>query len=126
MTDRPLTLLVCGSRTWKDADRIKRVLSRWWRYHDLILLHGDALGADQIAARVGREFGWTVRAFPADWKAHGKAAGPIRNRLMLDEQPDLVLAFQVDGSRGTQDTVDEARRRGIRTWVIESEPEGYA
>jgi hypothetical protein len=32
---------------------------------------------------------------------------------MLDTKPDLVLAFQRDGSRGTQHTIDEARKRGI-------------
>jgi hypothetical protein len=32
---------------------------------------------------------------------------------MLDLAPGLVIAFHADGSRGTQDTIDEARRRGI-------------
>jgi hypothetical protein len=61
-----------------------------------------------------------VRAFPADWNRFGPAAGPIRNRLMLDENPDLVIAFHSDlsNSRGTADTVTEARSRKITAEVI--------
>jgi hypothetical protein len=37
---------------------------------------------------------------------------------MLDTGPDLVLAFQRNGSRGTQHTIDEARARGIPVEVF--------
>lgn len=44
----------------------------------------------------------------ADWKKHGKAAGPIRNGIMLrDGKPDMVVAFP--GGRGTANMVDQAR-----------------
>lgn len=36
-----------------------------------------------------------------------------RNLAMLDEKPDLVIAFQINGSAGTQHTIDQARKRGI-------------
>jgi hypothetical protein len=74
---------------------------------------GVERSADMLADRAARELGFTVEPHPADWKRHGKAAGPIRNLAMLDTKPDLVLAFQRDGSRGTQHTIDEARKRGI-------------
>jgi hypothetical protein len=32
---------------------------------------------------------------------------------MLDQQPDRVLAFQRNGSTGTQHVIDETRKRGI-------------
>ncbi len=112
------TILVCGSRNWTNTDRIEHVLKRLWVYPDLTLLHGDAPGVDRIAAGIGRSYGWRVRAFPAEWEQHGKAAGPIRNRQMLDENPDLVIAFPLGESRGTMDTVREAERRGIRTVVV--------
>ena len=113
-------LLVCGSRNWTDEDKITRVLSNWWVNHDVTFIHGDAPGADRIAAKVARSFGWEVRAFPADWQTHGKRAGILRNLRMLDERPDLVVAF-TNGSRGTQHTIDEARRRGIPVVVYGSE-----
>ena len=56
-------------------------------------------------------------AFPAEWKKHGKAAGPIRNRKMLqDGKPDLVLAFP--GGRGTANMVELATDAGIRVMHV--------
>jgi UDP-N-acetylmuramoylalanine-D-glutamate ligase len=57
-------------------------------------------------------------AFPADWKTHGKAAGPKRNRQMLDDaKPDLVVAFP--GGRGTDDMVNKAKSRGVPVVRVE-------
>lgn len=55
--------------------------------------------------------------YPADWKAFGKGAGPIRNRKMYDaEKPELVIAFHSDitlsASKGTKDMVEYALFRG--------------
>jgi hypothetical protein len=50
--------------------------------------------------------------FHADWDAHGKAAGPKRNRWMLDTfKPDAVIAFA--GGRGTSDCIQAATQRNI-------------
>ncbi len=62
--------------------------------------------------------GVTVWVLRANWKAHSKRAGPIRNRAMLDLQPEFVCALWDGRSPGTADTVLEARRRGIETSVI--------
>jgi hypothetical protein len=110
------TVLVCGSRNWTDIGAIRR------RFVALppnsVILYGAAPGADSIARGLADDFGFSVRAFPADWSKHGKSAGFIRNVQMLDEAPDLVIAFQRNGSRGTQHTIDQARRRGIPVEVI--------
>lgn len=110
------TVLVCGSRNWTDIGAIRRRLVAL--PPNSVILHGAAPGADSIARGLADDFGFSVRAFPADWNKHGKSAGFIRNVQMLDEAPDLVIAFQRDGSRGTQHTIDQARRRGISVEVI--------
>lgn len=58
--------------------------------------------------------------FPANWKL-GRRAGPIRNQLMLDQNPDKVIAFHDGRSRGTLHTITEARRRGISVEIIHPE-----
>ena len=90
------------------------------------VLHGMARGADSLAARAAYELGISVIGFRARWEKFGKAAGPIRNREMLDEKPDLVIAFHDDleSSKGTKDCVEEARRRGIPVEVISHERGG--
>jgi hypothetical protein len=118
-----MKVLVCGSRDWGDYEAIDRRLSGLPGEHEEIeILHGAASrrpdggpeeSADMLADRAARYWDFTVRRFPADWERHGKRAGILRNLAMLNEQPDLVIAFQRNGSRGTQHTIDEARRRGI-------------
>lgn len=119
-------VLVCGSRNWTDESTIADVLSDVFYEVEEAggqpkVMHGNAPGADTLAAKVSDFYGVPTLVFPADWKRHGKAAGPIRNRQMLDEKPELVIAFHLGESRGTRDCVNEAMRRGIRTLVISAD-----
>jgi hypothetical protein len=81
-----------------------------------VIIHGAASGADTLAKKWARGNRCPDEAYYADWKAHGRAAGPIRNRLMIEEgKPDLVIAFP--GGRGTENMKKQARAAGIE--VIE-------
>lgn len=113
-----MKVLVCGSRTWTDGIVISRRLRGL--PNDAVIIHGGASGADLQAERVAAKYHLASRCFPAEWNRYGKRAGIIRNLAMLDEQPDLVLAFWDGRSRGTKHTIDEARKRGIPVEVIES------
>ena len=82
------------------------------------LLHGDARGADQAIASAADQLGWPQIACPAAWEQHGRAAGPIRNRQMLERSLDLasalplgagLLVIAFPGSRGTASLVEQAR-----------------
>jgi hypothetical protein len=112
----PLRVLVCGSRDWEKPAMIRERLAQLPPGSTIV--HGAARGADLMAASIAIGMRFGVDVFPANWKHYGKAAGYIRNLAMLDTGPDLVLAFQRNGSRGTQHTIDEARRRGIPVEVF--------
>ena len=110
-------VLICGSRDWSSVqaieDRIQQLPA------DTLIIQGGAKGADEIARWAGVEAGhFVVEVNCADehWEAFGKRAGYLRNCAMLDLEPDVVIAFST-GSKGTQLTIDEARRRGIRVEV---------
>lgn len=107
-----MRILVTGSREWTDRDAIEQALGRI-PDGPHTLIHGNARGADLIACETAHALGWEIWGFPADWKRHGKAAGPIRNRQMLDYDPELVLAFPLGESKGTRDMVRLAERAGI-------------
>lgn len=83
-----------------------------------VLIHGACKnGADRHAAYWSGMNMVHADAFPADWKTHNRAAGPIRNQRMIDEgRPDLVIAFP--GGRGTADMVKRARAAGIEVREI--------
>lgn len=114
-----LRVLVCGGRDFDDALTLGSWLGGVHKNHGGIdlLIHGGAPGADFMAGKFAEWQGIPVQEFPADWQAHGRSAGPIRNGKMLAEgMPDLVVAFA--GGRGTADMVAKARAAGVR--VIEA------
>lgn len=65
-----------------------------------------------------------VKEFPADWETHAKAAGPIRNRRMLEEgKPELVLAFKNGFDHtlsrgGTENMVKQAKALGVAVYLV--------
>lgn len=116
-----MLVLICGDRNWTNRDAIKREMIQ----HGLdpakdVVMHGCARGADSIAGSIAREHKFVVREYPANWTKYGKAAGPIRNQQMLDQNPDLVLAFHpnIEQSKGTGHMVRIARAKGVDVEVF--------
>jgi hypothetical protein len=116
-------VLICGSRDWSDYARIKADLLALQESRGPIALviTGGARGADLWGHTAARAFGIASTEFYADWDRHGKAAGPIRNREMLDVgRPDLVLAYRTrPDSRGTNDMIRKAQQAGIETVIVD-------
>lgn len=110
-------ILVCGGREYNDRERVRRVLDAVLEGigsagKDVVIIHGNARGADLLADQYAREKSLRVLSFPADWNTYGTRAGPIRNKQMLDEgKPDAVIAFP--GGIGTRNMVILAKRYGI-------------
>lgn len=117
-------LLITGSRNFGDQGHVDIALMRTAlkdarrKLHDagfdrIVLVHGAARGADQLAAVVGKSMGFVLDPHPAQWSVHGKAAGPIRNKEMVDLGADLMLAFPRGASRGTRGCMQLAAEAGI-------------
>lgn len=110
-----MTVLVCGGRDYADREKVDGKLSLILGRRDRSLLRivtGDAKGADQLAQDWAERHGVRCTMYIAEWGKHGRAAGPMRNKRMLDEtKPDLVLAFP--GGAGTADMVRQARAAGV-------------
>lgn len=115
-----MRIIVCGGRYYSNKDRVFETLDALQdRVGSFELMHGGARGADALA----HDWWWDrglgpCEPMPADWETHGRAAGPIRNQLMLDEhKPDLVIAFA--GGRGTADMVRRAEAAGVEVQHVE-------
>ena len=94
MTDKPLRVIVCGTRFLLDrigAEGLRKRLSelkgQW------IVIEGGASGVDSQARELAMQLGFMNETHSADWKCFGKLAGPIRNQKMLNMGVDLVLAL---------------------------------
>jgi hypothetical protein len=114
-------LLVCGGRDFDDVPRLWRVLDEINARR--IREHGDGIrclieGGQQKKRRDGSIAGtdywahqWALargvdtERYHADWDAHGRAAGPKRNRRMHQEgKPTHGLAMP--GGSGTADMIE--------------------
>lgn len=97
-------VVIGGCRDFTDyrilCDFVDACLVRVAARTDICILSGGCRGVDEMGERYAAEHGYAVERFPADWKRHGRAAGPIRNRQMVDAA-DCVIAFWDGRSRGT-------------------------
>ncbi len=111
-----MRVIVCGSRTWKDADKIRERLAKL--PERTLIVHGDALGADNLAASEAALMGLLLEPHPAYWKRHGKRAGIIRNEEMAELGAQLCIAFWDGKSKGTHHMLRAAARRAIPTEIV--------
>lgn len=125
-----MKIICCGDRNWSNEQRIKEILSTLPKNTEII--QGCARGADKLSAKVANELGMTLLSsstnldiinnpgFPADWKKYSLGAGPIRNKEMLNQNPDIVIAFHdnITNSKGTKNMVHIARRKDVPVILI--------
>lgn len=138
-----MRVCVTGDRYWRDAAYVWNVLDQLLNEflvrdadgaitgltEEFVLMEGQCPfgGADKHAAEWAisrRKIGVQHLPFPADWKRYKRAAGPIRNRQMINEgKPDLVIAFHdaLTKSKGTKGMVAEAEKAHVETWLIRHE-----
>jgi len=113
-------VLVTGSRDWAARTTVWNALhSELVQFPDgIIVVHGAARGADDIADRWAwgmRQAGWPVsaEAHPANWDRFGKRAGVVRNQEMVKLGADVCHAFPLGKSVGTRHCMARAMAAGI-------------
>jgi predicted Rossmann-fold nucleotide-binding protein len=113
---KTMRVIVCGGRDFTDRKALETALDRLNLERGIAcVISGAASGADTLAVEWAAKRGVPVSLYPADWKKWGDAAGPIRNRFMLnDSKPDGVVAFP--GGSGTADMIGVARMSGLKVW----------
>lgn len=105
-------VLVCGGRDYQDWAKFCAVMNAIHAKSGIThIICGGANGADRYAYRWAILSGVQPVECVANWGAHPKAAGPIRNNRMLDLEPDLVVAFP--GGKGTAHMVGIASKAGV-------------
>ena len=85
------------------------------------VISGTAHGIDTLGEKWAERHGIPVKRFPADWNAHGKSAGPIRNRQMAQYADALIVVIDrtvlSPGSRNMQATM-EALKKPVHVFTI--------
>lgn len=114
-----MILAVTGGRdfacTANDYERISKAIASLGVTE---LRHGGCRGADKaVATFVLHNFPHVrVNEYHADWKALGRAAGPIRNEAMMVGAGGLLA---LPGGRGTEDATRRAMARGLRVYTLD-------
>lgn len=107
--------IIAGSRdgiTQRDVDEAAKMCG--WSIASVV--SGTARGVDQMGEAVAKRMRVPVHRYPADWNAHGRAAGHIRNALMADNAEALIAVW--DGkSRGTLNMINTAKKKGLKVYV---------
>jgi hypothetical protein len=130
-----MRILICGSRKVKiTEDDISSVFNQLSLHigavgiirgvpADMIvesIISGNAYGPDKVAIKwanrpqhmVGISIHWPL------WKKYGKSAGIIRDKEMVEEC-DMCIGFWDGVSKGTKFTLDYAKKKGRKTYVVD-------
>ena len=112
MTEQ-IKICVNGSRTFNNYDYLDNKLKGYLKdKKDVVLIVGGARGADKLAEKWARINSVPFKLMEANWTALGKSAGYKRNQEMINIADELISFWDLD-SRGTQHTIECARRKEI-------------
>lgn len=104
--------IICGGRDYAFTNADYEFLNRLHEEHRFTqVISGSVRGADMHGEIWARLNAVPLHIERADWNAHGKSAGPIRNSQMAN-MADACVAFP--GGRGTADMIAKAEAKGLR------------
>jgi len=110
-----MNVAIVGSRNFPGLHRVDKFVAGL--PDDCVVVSGGARGVDSRAQAAATARGLTVIVHHADWETYGKRAGFMRNSKIV-EGCDYLVAFWDEQSKGTQDSIQKARRAGIPISII--------
>ncbi len=114
-----MKILVCGGRDYSDQDKfisvIDKIVEKFGK-DDIEFISGGADGADTMIIEYCQfhKIDYTVKF--AKWNKYKKSAGPVRNKVMLDLNPDLVIAFP--GGNGTKNMIEISKKKNVKVYEV--------
>ena len=111
--------IVAGCRDFTDYGYLSRKLDAIIS-GEAVIFSGCANGCDLMGERYAAERGLPVRRFPPLWERYGRGAGVVRNEQMAESAlPNgMLIAFWDGKSRGTENMIKTAEKRGLFVTVI--------
>lgn len=110
-----MKLIVAGGRDFDDAQYMQESINSWVESNlstsnaEVILICGEARGADLLARKLFEANNLPIESFPANWNKYGKRAGLLRNEQMA-EVADALIAFWDGESRGTKHMIETMKK----------------
>ena len=110
------SLAIVGSRYFNDMsflkEQIRKALKKWkLDLSDIqLIVSGGAEGVDELARDFATEQEIPFKAFEPQWDYYGKAAGPIRNRAIMECATHVLALPSCIYSPGTKSAIKLARK----------------
>ncbi len=106
-------VVIAGCRTYSNYEEAKdfiiSCLIEYKTIDQITILSGGCQGADLLGERFAKENSFPIKRYLPDWKKYGKAAGPIRNKQMVDVC-HKVICFWDGKSKGTESLIKYAKK----------------
>jgi YspA, cpYpsA-related SLOG family len=115
-----MKVIIAGGRDYENydvlIDAVKESL-----FEITTVVSGGANGVDALGKRYAFENKKELDVHEANWKAHGRGAGPARNKKMA-ENAEALIAIWDGQSKGTKNMIDTATKKGLLVFVKRVEP----
>jgi len=120
-----MKLAITGSRNFDNIEfmmeSLSSVMEKLGEANKILeVWAGGAKGADALAVEAARRLGLPFHEIKADWAIYGRAAGPMRNKALVEEC-DVLVAFPIGESKGTRGCIQLGRKAGRKVFVFESQ-----
>lgn len=119
-----MKVIIAGGREVSDYEVVRQAViqSGYWKEfgRNIEVVCGMARGADLLGYEFAKRNGLVIHEFPADWEAHGKAAGHIRNAVMgsfARDHDGRLLAVWDGVSKGTLGMIAWAYKNKLPHYV---------
>lgn len=115
-----MKVIIAGGRDFNDFKRLCEVCDKILSNQlpdDIIIVSGQANGADKLGERYAKLKGYQIESHPAQWDKYKRAAGFIRNKEMA-ESADSLIAFWDLKSKGTSHMINLSRESGLNVRVL--------
>lgn len=115
MPEEVVNVAFVGSREFHPLSLVYQIMKKVGMCR---VISGGARGVDKEAEDAATALGYPKNIMKADWGKYGKSAGPKRNYEMVQEA-DVAMVFWDGSSRGTQDFMDKAKKKGMPMVLFE-------
>lgn len=116
-----MVIAVIGSRNFSDypffAEKLEQIISNLEGEIEFVS-GGCKDSADELIQRYCEENSFKLTEFLPDWELHKKAAGVIRNKLIINDATH-VIAFWDGTSRGTANSLKLAEKRNLPIKIVQ-------
>ncbi len=113
-----MRIIIAGGRHITEASLVDQAMNKFIADvgQPTEIVSGGATGVDELGENWARLRVLPVKMFRANWKLHGKAAGPIRNAEM-GKYAEALVAIWDGKSKGTGNMILQMQQLGKPVYI---------